>query len=266
MACAAPTISPFSQVDAGLGDAGGYRDGRAGLDVSSPDAIPPAPCAPGNVSGFSPMWRAPAHLHAGACSYEQLAGLVEDCFATATPDGGPGASQARCNEWVEDSNNASCLSCWAAPVTAATWPPVVYLSSSAGGQEVFINIGGCIHLLDPSEDKCALNIEYELQCDLAACAPSCPIPGMGDTTRAIDALDQCLSHASSGVCSAYGDPANQCAEMLTGDGGNSPAALCYAANSNVDAFLQYLLLACGPAVSPPPSDGGVPTDAASDSP
>jgi hypothetical protein len=140
-----------------------------------------------------------------------------------------------------------------------------------GGQQIYVNVGGCVALAAPSEVTCAVETEYELECEMAACVPACPIPKTGDATTASHALGQCLEAADQGVCSKYATQLTACAEMLSADGAaGGAAAFCYSAATSATALRQYLELACGPppsepeggAVPPPTPDAGAHPDAA----
>jgi hypothetical protein len=229
---------------------------------SVPDvAVPPMPeagpgCAPLGATDFSPLYEGPTGPYAGACSPAQLEGLVDGCF-------GSGATSTACSEWTASTANKLCLGCWTGPATTmgSTWAPVLYTTN--GGQALFPNVAGCIALSDPSAIICAEATEYALECDLQACVSYCPIPTTGSTAAAIDALSYCFVQADTGPdsgptgpCTSYAEKANQCASELSSGG---PAAYCYNIATQPTALLQYLELACGPAVDagvPLPTDGG----------
>jgi hypothetical protein len=229
---------------------------------SAPDlGVPPTPeagpgCAPYGAGDFSPLYEGPTGPHAGACSLAQLEGLVDDCF-------GSGATSTACSAWTASTANKTCLGCWSGPATTmgSTWAPVLYTTN--GGEAVFPNVAGCIALSDPSAPICAQATEYALECDFQACVSYCPIPTTGSTAAALNALGDCFVQADTesdsgpaGPCASYAEKANQCANELSSGG---PAAYCYDVATQATALLQYLELACGPAVdasAPPPIDGG----------
>jgi hypothetical protein len=274
-ACSAPTADLSAiEADAQLIDVASPSDARASLDGSSAlDAV--AACVPADVSGFKPSYEPPPDVSPmGGCSTDQLDSLILACFD-------PTATSAMCNAWVSAKKNEDCLHCWSGPVTAASWAPVIYSTTPGGGQAIFVNTGGCIALSDPGQVTCAQNTEYALECVLAACSSSCPIPDTGDTMAASNALNTCIDAAATGGCAAFATPANQCAAALdpgdageagsawdAGDAEADPAAFCYSADTNPKDLLRYLTLACGPGAkrSPPPDGGPVVSDAQPDGP
>jgi hypothetical protein len=251
-ACSTPTVeSAALPADAGgVGEGGSFFDGFSHSDagIVPTEAAPPSPCGPGNVSGFVPSYEQPVGPYTGDCTMDQLNHLIADCFTVGGKD---------CTAWLANPKNNACISCWAGPITASSWAPVVY--SLNGGEANFINAGGCVALADPGQLECAQETEFDLECDLAACVEQCPIPKTGDTQSAGTALDECISAADKAGCATYAAARLACETKIGSDPTPAAAAFCYSANSNPTDLLKYFVLACGPA--PAGTDAGPAPDA-----
>jgi hypothetical protein len=195
-------------------------------------------CSPRSVATFKPVYSEPIGPYTGSCTLEQLSDMVSDCFA-------PSATKPACDEWVNATENMGCLDCWEGPETSSVWTPILYANN--GGQEVLIDIGGCIALADPSQLACAHSIEYVMQCEIAACLEACPIPPDNDLT----ALSKCSGEADMHGCADYVASASECETSLS----TSPAAFCFNASSDSNDLLRFFDLSCGPT---PPKDAGSP--------
>jgi len=254
--CSAPTAGPFPPPPS---DAGARFPG---VDAaSSSDAggvlVDASTCAPGNVSSFVPVYK-PSPRYADACTTDQLAAVIRDCFDPATD------SQPSCDAWGANSRNRDCFECWSGPITSATsdaaatttWAPYAYIKNP--GQTTYVNVSGCIVLAAPNELPCAQAIQNDFACELDACEATCPVPASGSTTSAVTALETCFQSANmGGGCAVYDKGAagamgaTACAARLAASG---PAAFCFNAEmEEPQALLEYFTLACG---APPPEDGG----------
>ena len=194
-------------------------------------------CGPDDAATFTPVWNPPVGPHEGACTTAQLASLVAACFAAfATVD--------NCTAWEDEPANLKCLGCWAGPTTASRWAPYLYAKNP--GESDYLNVSGCVALADPAAVPCAKKLEAALECELAVCLPSCPVPNAAspdETATAEEALGGCYDRVDEGRCSAYASAASACAPALEGAG---PAAFCFAASGNTNALLDFFTLACGP--------------------
>jgi len=213
-----------AKADAAPIDSGVHDSGSSGDDGSV--------CFPGSLGDFTPSYVPPVGPHAGACTSEQLTSLGSSCFATP-------ADPSACNAWLETSTNAGCSRCWGweQPVSDTTWGPYV-TAMSDGGSELLFNLGGCIALADPMQVSCAKAVEAKLQCELAACLPTCGLPKDGDTT----AVQHCYADADTRVCASYVSGLSVCESP---DASTNPAAFCYSAQTLLNSLIEYLTLACG---------------------
>jgi hypothetical protein len=221
-----------------------------GVDVVTDTGRPPkeaggdAGCSPLSLTKFEPYYAVPVGPHEGACTDKQLTDVVDDCFA-------PSATMLACDTWVNATENAECLGCWSGPETNPTWTPIIYANN--GGQEILIDVGGCIALADPSQIMCAKAIEYVMQCEIEACLPVCKIPADNDLT----ALGKCSGEADKTVCAGYVAAASLCETKLN----TSPAGFCFNAFTDSSDLVRFFELSCGPV---PTKDAGPPKDAAAD--
>jgi len=219
--------------DGGASDDGNRGDAPTSIGLGST-------CSPGDVSGFLPVYNKPTGPYVGACTTDQLASLVTDCFADS-------ATTARCAAWTGESSNTQCSSCWAGLASSTSGAPVLYPEP---GASYVINEGACIALSDPSALTCAQETEYAFECELAACVPLCPVTG-DNTAKSDEALTNCFETAASGGCSTYGPKVEACQSLLVG----GPAYYCRNATdpeAHPLDLLHYLEVACGPL----PADGG----------
>jgi hypothetical protein len=205
-------------------------------DADGSDAVPT--CGPDDAVSFTPRWNPPAGPHEGACTAAQLAGLVAACFAAfATVD--------NCTAWEEEPSNLGCLGCWAGPITASRWAPYLYANNP--GETDYLNVAGCVALADPTAVPCAKELASALECELALCLPSCPVPNAAspeEVATAENALGRCYDKVDDGRCRAFAASASACAGPLEDAG---PASFCFAASSNTNALLEFFSLACGSA-------------------
>jgi hypothetical protein len=255
--CSAPTtagVSPVPPSDAGARFPGVDAASSSDAGVALVDA---SACAPGNVSSFVPVYK-PSPRYADACTTDQLATVIRDCFDSATD------SQRACDAWGANSRNRDCFECWSGPITSATsdaaatttWAPYGFVKNP--GQTTYVNVSGCIVLAAPNELPCAQAIQNDFACELDACEATCPVPASGSTTSAMTALEGCFESANEGSgCAVYAKGAagamgaTACAARLAASG---PAAFCFDAEmEEPQALLEYFTLACG---APPPEDGG----------
>jgi hypothetical protein len=255
LGCGAPSVAAPPGVDAGAlpdggppSDAGAYDAAKAALDAS---------CTPGSLTSFMPAYNLPSGPFKGVCSASQLEDALSLCFGSGAKSGG------YCDTWVNASKNADCVACALGPWTGSTWPPILYANN---GAELFLNVGGCIALADPSQLTCAEAYEYDTECELAACQATCPVPTSDDSP-----FKSCVNAADgdAGACSSYAGKKASCAADLESNTNTSPASFCVdngGLASDTDALLRYLTLACGTgpmeeAGSPPPIEGGSGHDA-----
>ena len=243
-----PTMSPPS--DAAAPEDSTHEvsvDSGAPTDAASlpPPADSTVTCLPGDVSTFAATWHPPVGPFLGACKDTQIALLIAACFD-------PKSTQATCDAWLSAPSNSTCEACWAGPYTAQEWAPFLYTDNP--GQADYVNVSGCVALVDPQETQCA----HVLECDVAACLANCPVPSGPENaaqTAAVNALFSCFQTAEAGGCKMLAQQASSCLPPDAGaDAG--PATFCYNAASDPGALGKYFSLVCGHGPSEAGADGG----------
>lgn len=202
-----------------LGCNGGGASSDAGVDVTyytggdgSPYAWNDAAgsCQPLSTAGFTAKPITPVVNH--ACTDAQITGYVTQCLDPSLPDA------TACLAWKAVPENAACLaSCpVVSDVGATSWGP--YVRAGSPGTLNFTDIGACVALMDPSStgQACAAALETLLQCEVAACAGSCPIEAAdsgADAGAIYDekvALIYCTYAADSAECATQVKAVTDC--------------------------------------------------------
>jgi hypothetical protein len=228
----APDAAPFDGSSSG-DDGGVPGDGGPPVDGDTCDAA--GQCGPGVVTS-APAYVPPAPTQQGVCTPQQIDDYFNNCFSAT-------ASNYSCNAWLSDPDagvaNQTCASCVFTDSTAGAWGPFVYFVQV---QNVDFNFGGCMAVLDPSQNACAESVELDQECDYAAC-PQC---------FDVNALYQCMAVADSVpcACASYAQ-ATGCANGEV-DGG--PAAACFSLDVPTYYYATVPVF-CGSA-----SDAGAPAD------
>ena len=185
----APT--PDEPVEAGAIDAGDPR------------------CAPRDVSTYEPDWKPPAPRQ-HVCTDEQLVALAS-CEL-----GGGKASECARFLTGGPAEDLACKSCVVTRSTAAAWGPVVHTPE----KHVFLNMGGCVALLEPDRAQCGEDDRAASGCVAAACLDTC----FSDATTSKDSKIACSTAASEGGCQTYVNRDVQCQLEITD--AHSPAEIC----------------------------------------
>jgi hypothetical protein len=240
--------------DSGASDASSSADG-SGSDAELPDSGPPdsatgctavavSPaepahgdgacsntglCHPRSVTSFSPTWVPPLGSHVGACDAQQIATYFDQCFGS---DGSP----ASCSAFVSSPANAGCVSCLDTPSTATSYGALI-----DNGVVVYVNVGGCVSLVEPCNLACAQAFEAVPQCSTAACDPTLYCSATSD-------YSVCEQASQNGTCACDGFVASgDCMKSIAVDG--HPAfATCFGSQTN-DFQALYTAVAtfiCGP--------------------
>jgi hypothetical protein len=118
-------------------------------------------CYPHDLSSWSPSWNPPFGAKQGACTDQQITDYYDACR-------GSNETQALCTAFGQNVQNATCIACMETPVYAAHYGVVVL-----DMQTNWLNIAGCIALVEPCNLACAQAINGIAQCLTAACEPSC---------------------------------------------------------------------------------------------
>lgn len=203
--------------DSGGGGGWGDSGSPSPTDSGARDGGPA--CGPQSVSTFTPTWHPPAPAHRGDCTAQQLTDFYNACF-------GPSATSSTCSAFMNAPADAgpSCARCAMSQVSDSTYSAVVSSSNLS-----WINVSGCIDVLDPGALSCAQSVQANDQCEFAACG-SCGA-----------AYDTCTAAADQGGCKPYATAA-ACSEALADAGAVSP---CIAPDF-ASAFVKVGMVFCGP--------------------
>jgi hypothetical protein len=215
--------------DAGSGDA---RDAADAAETS-------APCAPGDVTSFTPSFHSPSGAHQAKCTFAQIDAFYTACLADT-------ATKATCAPFGLDGGvvDHACAACLVSKSSDPTLGPVVVYPLSAGSA-VEIDFAGCVALVDPSATPCAKAYQAGVECEHAACDTAC----RGDDSASFDQYEGCRGAANVGECSAY-TKAGQCVQALgdagASDGGDATSRCLFAGTTFEELYRAIAPLFCGP--------------------
>ena len=183
VACGGGTEQPVDlRGDGGLGSSGGGDGGDAGALGPCPDPL----------TSYTPPSKPPAAAAPGKCSDAAIAAIAAACFGPKKT--GKGCDDAKAAE-------ASCSACVFSDAGAASWGPVVKLTSYGGA--LALNWPGCIGLLEgrAGAGTCAGPANDYALCPEARCA-SC--------SAASRAACVSSAFADGSACKNYEKPLTSC--------------------------------------------------------
>jgi hypothetical protein len=233
------TVSNDSGLGQGDGDATSFQDtaqedADGGVDVGPDDGVDSAiPCnsgtcpSPSDVTGFQPMWIPPSGAHQGVCTAALIADFYSECLDL---NGGQGCADFS----PGDAAHQACASCLRSDYGAAVYGPLIYEPDGI----VETNTAGCLALLQPSAQPCALALEAIDECEHAACDPVCNV----STDSNFDQWVACSSLANTCACSTY-FAQSKCTEGVADDGG--AGAQCLVGKTFENYYFTYAALFCG---------------------
>ncbi len=224
--------------EGGRGDAGPEAEGGdAGTCVVVATTPPPTTgaaacpsdtggCYPHDMSSWSPSWHPPFGARQGACTDQQIADYYDACR-------GPTWTQAACTAFGQNLQNATCLTCMETPVYAAHYGVVVLEM-----QTNWVNVAGCIALVEPCNTACAQAIDAVAQCWTAACEPYCQ-----QATNA--ELQQCEQSSvnSCATCEGFFVDAPCITQLMAAD--HPASTLCGLTQSGGAEFSAIAKTICG---------------------
>jgi hypothetical protein len=150
---------------------------------------------------------------------------------------GTNGSLLACDTFVNDSANAGCVGCIDTPNTASSYGALIDYSGI-----VYINIGGCVDLVEPCNLPCAKAFEAVSECTATACDPV-----LYCTTG--PAYSACEQAAQTGTCACDGFAASSSCLDSIAVAGHPAFATCLASQANGDFQTTYTAVAtfiCGP--------------------
>jgi hypothetical protein len=247
---------PEQGFDADAGDT--TPDSDAGDVVFGEDGLTEAACAPSFADAAFGVNPSPGPV----CTPSVIDSIVGACFS-------PDAGTSSCNAFIE--LNAAAKSCYlqciftdwtysssATSYASTPWGAFVYVPDSLDPS--FVDVGQCLLAAapgDPAVVSCATAMEEALECEIEACAPSCPIPmscQMDPTScPELTSFYTCVSDAASGVCATY--ESSMKSECATIDAGGNVVNDCLVAAQTIQtatgttpayesAVREFLDIAC----------------------
>jgi len=227
--------------DAGAHDAGVVAEVDSSDDASAEAGV----CAPGDITSFAPKWRPPP-VPSSVCSGSEVEGFYSSCMASGT-------TTAICNAFK--ASHAPCSACLQTPALNSPRGALVLESNGTS----FVNVAGCIALIDHdlTGSGCSGAISATLDCENAACLPSCPVTSTGELT----AFSDCVKAAYGDVCAAYAADANAGCTELEGDARSYGACLDTKTSTFHDRYVSIAVLFCAQPISDTGSDGAIADDA-----
>jgi hypothetical protein len=244
-----------SSKDSGAGDTSKPKDSGAkdtappdtgtcvAVTVSDAGGVPPTTCpATGttcgsmtSIAGFTPTSIPPTPATTTSCTTAEITAIYDACLNQTTQ------STAACTKI--QTTDATCYGCIFTDEGAASYGPVI---SSTNGGLVFLNQAGCIDLLEPCNDACAVAYQAAFQCENAACEGNCPtITTMAES----QSYQYCVEDAGTcdpGGCDEYLTEFSNCGMLLTG--ASHPASVCAGTSASTFAtlFKAIVPVFCGP--------------------
>jgi hypothetical protein len=223
---------------------GGVDEPREGDGWVAADAAATSPdadeggCHPMSVAGFQPSALVPTRPSLACNGFNGDGGLVQSygdscighsrtfgaCAAVAIPDA---------------AGAAACYGCLVTPESpdASPYGAAVIVTIP------FVNYGGCIQAVDPTEAgvSCAQTLSAAATCADYACRQACPVTD----DSSYNAYVACWNEATSGACSGYWLPAEGCMLTEQGDGGTDVARICFGGATTEDDYLSLAHYFCG---------------------
>ncbi len=159
-----------------------------------PDNVAPdtsmAACAPGDTSGFTPMWVPPVS-DPNACTDVQISTFFANCYDAKTK------STMACQAWIKVPANATCFGCLDTPDTAMKYGVLIEHKGY-----VTANVAGCEAVItkDSSSMGCAAKLAAENDCTHYACETNCPLTSDPQT---FTDFSNCLNNAPKTTCKSF---------------------------------------------------------------
>lgn len=204
---------PDDAGDSAADDTGGDDVAEDEVDVAAPCVaigIGPLPknggaacpaetgtCYPHDLTSWSPSWHPAVGAKLGKCSDTQ----IDDYFAACRSSTW---SQPKCTSFGKA--NVDCTQCLESNIASARYGVAVF-----GYQTNWLNIAGCVALVEPCNQPCAEALNALQQCSMTACDAYCTL-----TTQ-----------AAAGACESSSWTCATCQEL-------EPLAGCMAQISGVD--------------------------------
>jgi hypothetical protein len=195
----------------------------------------PGTCGPQALTSFTPNAPPPSGKGQNKCTTAQIQSIYDDCLSGAQ----------LCPESDEGNAALPCYNCIFTNSTDLTWGPAVLTPGS-----VEVNLGGCVSLLEPCNSACADAIEYDFQCDNAACQANCPVTADAGSLTAFEGCAMTADGCDPNGCYLYANgaySAGGCIEQMVQAPAAHPATTCFPSAQTFEAsFLAVSGVFCGP--------------------
>jgi hypothetical protein len=261
--CSSSSSTPVTAVDGG-GAPDTSPVGRDSSEGSDAYVLPKVCKAPSSLS-FTPVLH--AQPMAGLCTPDIFNSLFAACYDQATQ------SAAACNDAQQLYPGS--MACFTQCMATEFTPPTATTASDAWGGVIqrmdqpgiyFVDIGACVAALDksPEGQKCAKDLEGQLECETLSCA-GCTVPA-SPTMAEVQGYDACEMAAP---CNSFmtAEETDCASNYVMGDASNGPAGACLTASvtlgsstttaAEASAAIRVVVAAiCAPEVLKEGGDGG----------
>lgn len=151
--------------------------------------------------GLVPAYIPATGGHQNKCTSQQISELWTACLNTSS-------TAASCEDF--GNANTACYDCvgHSSARNVDQYGPIVGYRIGASKHSTVVNTPGCIELMGDKE--CAAGTQAAVECEEAACAPSCDYTNQTE----FDAYIKCLEDARKGVCGGLKTAADTCANAL----------------------------------------------------
>jgi hypothetical protein len=185
-----------------------------------------ATCWPHDETAFSPAWVPPVGAHLGRCTTTQVSDFYTACLDTAS-------TPTTCNAWAQNAANTTCFGCLYTDRTATSYGALIGYS-----QATYLNVAGCVALVEPCNQPCAQTLSDLNACEDGACGSTF----CADTTS----YNACAMQADSCTsCSGYANSTN-CFSLITGAQHPAEAACALNATTFQALYSAVATFMCAP--------------------
>ena len=183
-------------------------------------------CFPHDLTGWSPSWSDPVGAHLDVCNDAQIDAYYAACR-------GPAQTSAKCTAFGHASANATCMTCMESSEAADHYGVVVY-----DVDRNWVNVAGCVALVEPCNVPCAQAITANLQCATTACDTYC-------STATDTDIATCEEDAFSCAACEQFVPLSDCLSKINGPLHPAYDACVLGENGSQAQFTAIARLMCG---------------------
>jgi hypothetical protein len=193
-----------------------------GPGCSGPDG---SSCRPLDETGFSWKFVRPLGMHLDRCTKQQSGDFYDFCVGTM-------ATKANCDAWRNNASNANCLGCLLSSDADKAFG--VTITTGIG---VYFNGAGCMALVEPCNQLCALASQSASECARRACGGCATFADFPACVTAAEVCSACMDYQS----------ATECVTQLVADPAHHPSvAICGFGQSDQVLYDSIAAFMCGP--------------------